>query len=190
MTEPRRSLLRGLAGRRLEFAVAAGVFAVDRATKIWADADLVTPVSVVPRLLRFALSHNRGAMFGALDRAPEPWRMIALAVLPALALIGLCLLIARAAPGERRMPLALALVLGGVAGNVLDRALYGHVIDFIDVYAGWPAIGDRLVAWFGTNRWPTFNIADVALVAGIVLLAIDIMAGRTGPAAASDRRAR
>jgi len=58
------------------------------------------------------------------------------------------------------MALALSLVLGGAVGNLIDRVLYGYVIDFIDVYyASW--------------HWPTFNVADSAITAGAALLLLD-----------------
>jgi signal peptidase II len=72
----------------------------------------------------------------------------------------------RRLPREQvRMALALALILGGAAGNLVDRLLYGHVIDFIDLY---------YKAW----HWPTFNIADSAITLGAALLLLDAFMGR------------
>jgi signal peptidase II len=62
------------------------------------------------------------------------------------------------------MALALALILGGALGNLVDRLLYGHVIDFIDLY-------------YGDWHWPTFNIADSAITLGAALLLLDAFAG-------------
>ncbi|NJN64754.1 MAG: hypothetical protein HC882_07665, partial [Acidobacteria bacterium] len=73
--------------------------------------------------------------------------------------------------------MGLALILGGACGNVLDRLIFGHVIDFIDVYAGWEPALSQLVAWFGTNRWPTFNVADIGLVTGACLLLLEVFFG-------------
>ena len=63
------------------------------------------------------------------------------------------------------MALALALILGGAAGNLIDRVLYGHVIDFIDLY-------------YRDWHWPTFNIADSAITLGAALLILDAILGR------------
>jgi signal peptidase II len=63
-------------------------------------------------------------------------------------------------PGQRMFCWALALILGGAIGNVLDRVVYGHVIDFLDVYVG---------NW----HWPAFNIADSAICVGAVLFVVD-----------------
>ena len=63
-------------------------------------------------------------------------------------------------PGERLFALALALVLGGAVGNVIDRILFGAVVDFLDFHAfGW--------------HWPAFNVADSAITIGAALLILD-----------------
>lgn len=84
--------------------------------------------------------------------------------------------------------LGLALILGGAVGNVIDRVRFGYVIDFLDLYAGWPVLSDSLVSWFGTNRWPTFNIADMGLTFGGILLCYELFFERSsgkGPKGAS-----
>ena len=63
-------------------------------------------------------------------------------------------------PGQRMFCWALALILGGAIGNVIDRVVYGHVIDFLDVYVG---------NW----HWPAFNLADSAICVGAVLFVVD-----------------
>ncbi|MFX5493995.1 signal peptidase II, partial [Acinetobacter baumannii] len=63
-------------------------------------------------------------------------------------------------PGQRMFCWALALILGGAIGNVIDRVGYGHVIDFLDVYVG---------NW----HWPAFNLADSAICVGAVLFVVD-----------------
>ena len=70
---------------------------------------------------------------------------------------------------DRLLAVALMLVLGGAIGNLLDRLLYGHVVDFIDVYyRGW--------------HWPAFNVADSAITVGAVLIALDALGiGKRSP---------
>ncbi len=165
--------------RRRDLALAGGWLLLDQATKFLAERAFAEPVTVVPHCLRFALSHNRGALFGFLSAAPDPWRGILLTVLPVLAIVGITWLLLRAPLHERYGRLGLALILGGAAGNVIDRLIHGHVIDFIDVYAGWETIGRPLVDLFGTNRWPTFNVADIGLTCGAALLFFEVFLRRS-----------
>ena len=67
---------------------------------------------------------------------------------------------------------------GGAVGNVLDRLIFGYVVDFIDVYAGWEWCRMWFVDIFGTNRWPTFNVADIGLCVGATLLIIEVFIKR------------
>ena len=65
---------------------------------------------------------------------------------------------------EKATSLALALILGGAAGNLIDRLVYGYVIDFIDVY-------------YSSWHWPAFNVADAAISVGAFLLLLDAFRG-------------
>ncbi len=175
-------------GPRLrDLALAGGWLLLDQGTKFLAERGLSRPVTLVPHCLRLSLSHNRGALFGFLAAAPDPWRGILLTALPVLAIAGIAWLLLRAPLAERFGRLGLALILGGAAGNVIDRLVHGHVIDFIDVYAGWEAIGRPLVRVFGTNRWPTFNVADVGLTCGAALLFYEVFL-RRAPRSGGPRR--
>ncbi len=167
--------------RTRDFALAGLVVLVDQATKYWASTHWQVPVSIIPGFFRFALSHNTGALFGLFSGLGDPWRTLLLTALPALAVLGIVYLIRHQEPGERWGRLALALILGGAIGNVLDRLFYGHVIDFIDFYWSTPPLSDRLVSIFGTNRFPTFNVADMGLTVGAVLLFGEIFLRRPGP---------
>lgn len=180
-----------------DFTIAGVWFVVDQATKLAASLLLGRAdgqsVLLIPNTLRFTLSHNRGALFGLGNDLPDPWRMILLTGFPLLALVAIAIFLGRVPLHERFARLGLALILGGAAGNVLDRIIFGHVVDFIDVYAGWqPAMG-QLIEWFGTNRWPTFNIADIGLVTGACLLLLEVFFGRAaaepGEAAAASSSA-
>ncbi|SMF98131.1 signal peptidase II [Burkholderia singularis] len=104
------------------------------------------------------LIYNRGAAFGFLGTA-SGWQRWAFTALGLGATIVICYLLKR--HGRQRLfSLALALILGGALGNVIDRLLYGHVIDFLDFHVG---------AW----HWPAFNLADSAITIGAVLLVYD-----------------
>lgn len=114
--------------------------------------------------------HNTGAAFSFLAGASgwQRWFFVGLALL----VIGVLVAWLRRLPrGEGRLALALALILGGAAGNLIDRVLYGHVIDFIDLY-------------YRDWHWPTFNIADSAITIGAALLLVDAFLGRRAAIAA------
>jgi len=109
--------------------------------------------------LNFTLAHNTGAAFSFLASSGgwQRWFLSAVAVIiVAVLLVWLWRLPHRA----RLLPSALSLVIGGAIGNLIDRIRFGYVVDFIDVhYAGW--------------HWPAFNLADSAIVVGVILLLLD-----------------
>ncbi len=112
----------------------------------------------IPLLPYFNLTyvHNTGAAFSFLSEAGgwQRWFFAALAVMISVIL---SLWLARLQKHETLLAVALALVLGGAVGNLIDRLLYGYVIDFLDVFYG---------AW----HWPAFNVADSAITLGVALL--------------------
>jgi len=155
------------------FWLSGVVLILDQGSKWFADS-LLGPHDAVPLLpfLDLRKAYNPGAAFSFLSDASgwQRWFFSGLAVL----IIGVLVVWLRQLPrGQGRVALALALILGGAAGNLVDRVLYGHVIDFIDLYYG---------AW----HWPTFNIADSAITLGAVLLILDALLGRR--AAAPERQ--
>ena len=147
------------------FSIAGVVLILDQASKWIADA-LLGSHDTVPLLPFLALrkAYNPGAAFSFLSDASgwQRWFFVGLALL----VIGVLVVwLWRLPRGENRLALALALILGGAAGNLVDRVLYGHVIDFIDFfYRDW--------------HWPTFNIADSAITIGAALLLLDAFLGR------------
>jgi signal peptidase II len=155
------------------FWLSGVVLILDQGSKWFADS-LLGPHDAVPLLpfLDLRKAYNPGAAFSFLSDASgwQRWFFSGLAVL----IIGVLVVwLRRLPPGQGRVALALALILGGAAGNLVDRVLYGHVIDFIDLY-------------YGTWHWPTFNIADSAITLGAVLLILDALLGRR--AAAPERQ--
>lgn len=120
--------------------------------------DLYERVAVLP-FFNLTLAHNTGAAFSFLAGAGgwQRWFFVALAVLISLVLV---IWLKRLAQTARLEAISLALIIGGAIGNVIDRLIYGYVIDFLDVY-------------LGSYHWPAFNIADSAICVGAVLLIID-----------------
>lgn len=152
--------------------VSVVILVVDQFTKLLADAMLALHESIgLLPFLAIRKAYNSGAAFSFLGDASgwQRWFFIALAV----AVIVLLLTWLRRLPAVQRWTaLALALILGGAAGNLLDRVVYGHVIDFIDVY-------------YGSWHWPTFNIADSAISVGAALLLLEAFTGRHRDASAA-----
>jgi signal peptidase II len=149
--------------RYLLFAIVTVVaLAADQLTKLWAVASL-KPVGTVPIIDGFFDLHyveNPGATWGFLANSPglrEPL-LIAVAILASLFILWMA---RKLQPGQRLLSIALALVLAGAVGNLIDRLRLSVVIDFIDLHAG------------EAFRWPTFNVADITIVVGVVMLLID-----------------
>jgi len=112
----------------------------------------------ITSFFNLVLVYNRGAAFSFLAAAGgwQRWAFTALGVVAAL-VIGYLL---KRHASQKMFCTALALILGGALGNVLDRLMYGHVIDFLDFHVG---------GW----HWPAFNVADSAITIGAVLLVFD-----------------
>lgn len=177
------TFLESLRERRVHFVVAALVLLADQATKIATDFWLPreVPVAVIPGFLNLWYSRNRGGLFGAFSDLADPWRGVLLTLFPlfAIALIGWFLL--RADEQHGTTLAGLGLILGGATGNLVDRVVRGEVVDFLDVYASWRPLAERLADRFGTVHWPTFNLADSAIVTGACLLALDIFRPERAP---------
>ena len=145
--------------------LSALVIVLDQATKYLAETLLVMhqPVPVLPSF-NLMLTYNTGAAFSFLADAGgwQRWFFLGLGVAVS---IGLMVWLGRLKPGEKWLAIALALILGGAVGNLIDRAWLGQVIDFIQLYY------DR---WY----WPAFNIADSAITLGAVLLVLDSLWSR------------
>ncbi|MDQ7006132.1 MAG: signal peptidase II [Acidobacteriota bacterium] len=153
------------------FLLALGLLAADQASKAWAASGaLDRPVELVPGLLRLTLGYNSGALFGILADLTGPPRTLILLGIPCLAVGLMVYLLLRTGAADRTARLALAIMLGGALGNLVDRILHGRVVDFIDVHAGFEPLHSWLVGIFGTSRWPTFNVADMGLSCGALLL--------------------
>ena len=132
------------------------VLIADQATKLAAERLLALHVEQpVWPFLSLALSHNRGIAFGLLHDAPAAAHTAVLAATVAIA-AWLAALLHRLRADERALLWPLALILGGALGNGIDRAARGAVVDFLALHYG---------PWY----WPTFNVADAAITAGVLL---------------------
>ena len=139
--------------------LALGVLIADQMTKWWAQMSLpmAQPIKVTD-FLNWFLIYNPGAAFSFLSQAGgwQRWFFTVIGIVAAIVIIWLLQKNAH----DRPFCLALSLILGGAIGNVIDRLLYGAVVDFIDVhYDGW--------------HWPAFNVADSAISIGATLIVIN-----------------
>jgi signal peptidase II len=162
-------------GRRLFWTVALGLIVADFATKRLAERLLlpIPPVEVAGEWVQLRLVYNQGAAFGI---HLGPWSRWIFLVIAAVAIVLLYRLARSSAGSDRFRQVACALVAGGAAGNLLDRIRSSRgVVDFLDV-------------GIGALRWPTFNVADIAVSCGAIALAISLWredASRPEPESAS-----
>ena len=145
------------------FLIAGLVLLLDQATKAVVVARFAehTVVPVIPGLFRLVRVENTGMAFGLLGDSSSPL-VFWLLTLVSAALLGFIayLLWSNQTPSALG-GFGLALILGGAAGNVVDRLARGKVIDFLDFY-------------LGSYHWPTFNVADSGIVIGAALLVLDL----------------
>ena len=152
---------------KLGYLVAtAGVFLLDQATKAWAIRRLRfgSDMEVIPGFLNFAYAINPGVAFSMFDGYGNTGRWV-LSALAGFAAILVLYFFWRTPRSDDRVLGALALLLAGILGNVVDRVRLGYVIDFIDFQ-------------FGNWHYPTFNIADIAICTGAGLLILDMFLTR------------
>jgi signal peptidase II len=152
---------------------------LDQVTKVWARASLRghAPIVVVQDFFDFHYSENPGSAFGLFRDTPYARELLFGVGLVALVVIGVFL--HRSPNGRLRLAAWLGLLGGGAVGNITDRILYGRVTDFIQ----WKV---------HTHEWPVFNVADAALVVGVIGLLFDAKPeDATAPAKAkSDEKGR
>ncbi len=153
------------------YGLAAAVFALDRLTKwiVEARVSVFDVYRVIPGFFDIVHSQNRGVAFGLMNDSHSAWRSVVLIVFSAAALIVVATLLWRPSRLDRLSATGLSLILGGAAGNLFDRIVWGRVTDFLEFY-----IHDL--------HWPTFNVADSCIVIGSGLLLLDLLKPKRQPA--------
>lgn len=146
------------------YLLSLAVLIIDQWTKWLAETNLTfhEPVPVIEPFLNWTLAYNYGAAFSFLaDQAGwQKWFFAGLALVMSLFLIGYLIKAPRRA---KLLSTGLAMVLGGAVGNLIDRLLHGHVIDFIHVH--------NADVW----HYPIFNIADMGISIGVAMIVIDML---------------
>jgi signal peptidase II len=155
--------------RKYFFLIAAIVLLLDRLAK-WAVASnipLHDSVTVIPGLFHLTHVQNTGAAFGLFAESAAQWKVGALVSFSVIALVIVSALLWKNGHALSTTTIGLSLILGGATGNLWDRMMTGHVLDFLDFYVG-------------SYHWPAFNVADSAIVIGAALLVSEIVFAKSG----------
>jgi signal peptidase II len=150
--------------RPFELGIIALVVVLDQITKalVRANVSLGDSRTVIAGFLDIAHVQNTGAAFGMLNGVDFPYKSVVMVGIAGIALLAIAAYGAQLGFQDRLARLGLALILGGAFGNLLDRAIVGHVVDFVDVY------------WGDLHFW-AFNVADAAITVGAVLVILDTL---------------
>jgi signal peptidase II len=150
--------------RPLLVSVVALVVIADQVVKalVRPRLELYESITVISGFFSITRVHNTGAAFGLMNSIEFPFKAAVLALLQTAALIGLTVYVAMLAPEQRLTRMGLSFVIGGAIGNLIDRVVYGYVLDFFDFYRG------------GWHFW-AFNVADAAINIGVALMILDML---------------
>ena len=150
--------------RPVELIAIGSVVLIDQLTKLIVRKTLALheSVNVIPGLLDLTHVQNTGAAFGVLNAADFPYKPAVMIGIAAIALVAIAAYGTQLGFHERVARFGLSLILGGAFGNLIDRAVAGHVVDFVDVY-------------WGTSHFWAFNVADAAINAGAILVLLDMI---------------
>ncbi|HEX2385073.1 MAG TPA: signal peptidase II [Candidatus Binatia bacterium] len=144
---------------KLVLFLVVAIVALDQATKAIVDRSMMLnhSVPVIDGIFSLTYIRNTGAAFGFLARSGEFFRRTFLIGF-SIAAIGFIVVMLRRLPQhEKLLTVALGFILGGAIGNLIDRLLYGEVIDFLDFY-------------WSYHHWPAFNVADSFITVGVVVI--------------------
>ena len=150
--------------RPLEIITILSVLALDQLTKqvVRHVLPLHDTINVIPGFLDLTHVQNSGAAFGLLNAADFPYKPAVMIGIAAIALVAIAAYGVQLGFHERLARFGLSLILGGAFGNLIDRAIVGHVVDFVDVY-------------WGTAHFWAFNVADAAITVGAILVLLDMI---------------
>jgi len=150
--------------RKYFFLIAALVVLLDRISKwtVAASLPLHNELTVIPGFFQITHVENAGAAFGLFAESTVHWKVAALVTFSLIALIIVTVLLWKNSHSVSTMTVGLSLILGGAFGNLWDRIVDGHVVDFLDFH-------------IGAYHWPAFNVADSAIVVGAILLVAEIL---------------
>src|SRR5438309_4984953 len=150
--------------RKFHLLIAFAIVCLDRVAKlaISKNISLHESIQIIPGFFRITHVENRGAAFGLFADSPSQWKLSLLVLFSVVALVIITALLWKNSHSMSTTGIGLALILGGAVGNLWDRLLSCHVVDFLLFYVG-------------QYQWPAFNVADSAIVIGAVLLVFEIL---------------
>jgi signal peptidase II len=153
---------------RPEPLISAVIVALDQAAKalVRANFELSESLEMIPGFFNLTRVHNYGAAFGLLNGVDFPLKTALLSTVATVALLALAVYGAKLPVDQRFARFGLALIVGGAAGNLIDRLSSGYVVDFVDLY------------WGNWHFW-AFNIADAAITVGVAFMILDLLTVRT-----------
>ena len=151
----------GLITRRVMVTISVAILALDQLTKqmVRTSITLYDSIEVIPGWLNLVHVRNTGAAFGFLNSASLANKQL---LMTGIAVVAILAYAWQVGPRETLTRVGLALILGGAAGNLVDRASVGYVVDFVDVF------------WRTHHFW-AFNVADSAITVGAVFLILDML---------------
>ena len=140
------------------FAIILLVVGCDQLSKVWIlqNFELYESTVVIPGLFNLTFLRNTGAAFGMFAGQAAWWRQLFFIGVAVVALVVILVMQRRLGRQNSLYTISLGFIGGGAIGNLIDRILYGSVIDFLDVY-------------IGSHHWPAFNVADSAITVGVCI---------------------
>ena len=126
------------------------------------EIELNESITVIPGFFDLTRVHNTGTAFGFMNATDFPFKTVILACVAIGALAALAMYAATLPANQWLARIGLALILGGAAGNLIDRITEGYVVDFVDLY------------WSGWHFW-AFNVADASITVGVALMILDLL---------------
>ncbi len=140
------------------FIIMVLVVVGDQLSKLWILENFALYDSrvIIPGFFNLTFLRNSGAAFGMLSNMPPLWRQIFFISIAVIALVSLIIMQRKLGRESIWYTLSFSFIAGGAVGNVIDRVLYGSVVDFLDVYVG-------------NYHWPAFNVADSGITVGVAI---------------------
>ncbi len=150
--------------RHVDLWIALAVVVLDQIVKaiVRREIALNESITVIPGFFDLTRVHNTGTAFGFMNATDFPFKTVILACVAIGALAALAMYAATLPANQWLARIGLALILGGAAGNLIDRITEGYVVDFVDLY------------WSGWHFW-AFNVADASITVGVALMILDLL---------------
>src|SRR4051812_48837414 len=150
--------------RRIEVLTPIAIVVLDQITKaiVRAKLPLYASRTIIPGFMDFTHVPNSGTAFGLLQTVDFPFKTALIAMIATAAMVSVGAYAASLARHQLVARIGLALIIGGAAGNLIDRVVSGSVVDFVDVY------------WRTWHFW-VFNVADSAISVGVTVMILDML---------------